>query len=112
MGEIHAHIETYSTDCDGPISRTYVMTMNDSERNSDFGDIEFHDRVTAHIVNTFSLMSTGRLDVNKYDSNHVSLRWFEPTEEGSNDKRAVFCADDCDTGENSYCDHRAESAGY
>lgn len=115
---IHAHVDTYSTDCDGAISRSYIMTPDPEELAGQdapnwFGDIDFHNRVVAHVVNTYSLVFGGRLDVTKWDDGSVGLDWSEATEEGSRNVNARICEDpDCDTGEHSYRDHRAESMGY
>jgi hypothetical protein len=111
--EIHAHIETYSSDCDGSYTGTYLLTMTDAERASDFADIEFHNRVLASVVNTYSLDSEGRLTVSRLADGDVRLSWSEPTEEGRRDVEATICTDPCDLGEEStFRDHRAEEMGY
>lgn len=118
MSNLHAHIETYSTDCDGAISRDYVMTMTDEELSGQdapnwFGDIEFHNRIVAHVVNTYSSFRGGSLTVNLDDEyGTATLEWFEMTEEGTRNSVARFCSDDCDEAETSYRDHRAEEMGY
>ena len=118
---IHAHVETYSTDCDGPIVYDYVITPNEEEiaeheaKNgvNDFSDIQFHHRVVAHVVNTYSLYSQGTLTVNKLEDGSVRLSWTEQTDEGSRNVEATICEDEgCDTGVTRYRDIRAEEAGY
>src|SRR3954466_15617677 len=61
--ELHAHFESYNTDCDGPISSAGVVAMKDEEREGEYGDIEFHNRVVSQVVNTYSIMATGTLTV-------------------------------------------------
>lgn len=108
----HAHFETAAQDCDGLITRTYTIWANEEETASDFGDIEFTDRIVAMCVNAYSLDSTGRLDVTKLSSGEVRLEWGEPTEEGGRSTTATICSDDCEDDDGSYRDHRAESMGY
>lgn len=112
MTKLHAHIETAASDCDGLITRDYVMTMTDEERASEFGDLEFHDRVVTSVVNTYSLDGEATLKVSRLNDGSVRISWTEPTEEGYRNSEATFCTDDCDDEESSYRDHRAESMGY
>jgi len=110
---IHAHVETYSTDCDGALSSGYLMVANESEQTEPFGDIEFHDRVVGNIVNTYSLDRTGTLTVTRLQDGDVRLSWSEPTEEGHRNTEATICTDPCDLGEQGWRrDHQAEAAGY
>lgn len=111
---IHAHIETYATDCDGPISRTYMLTMNDEERADDFGDITFVNRMVAHVVSAYSTFHGGNLTITNDDEYSVGkrLEWNEVTEEGHRNVVANICTDDCDDERPTYRDHRAEAMGY
>ena len=111
--KIHAHFESRSSDCDGTYDRSHVMTPNDEERASEFGDIEFHDRVVASVVNTYSILATGTLEVVKHDD-CVRLSWTESTEEGGIHTEVTLCEDEsCDTsGTGTFRDHTAERAGY
>lgn len=109
---LHAHFETAASDCDGLITRDYVVVPNDEERASEFGDIEFHDRVVAMVVNTYSLDREARLEVHRLADGDVRMSWSEPTEEGYRATEVTFCNDHCDEAESSYRDHRAESMGY
>lgn len=112
---LHAHIQTYAVDCDGPISSGYTMTVNDNEKRSDFGDIEFHHRVVNRVVNTYSLFLTGSLKVTNEEDNGIRLVWSETTEEGGRSIEALICKDeDCLSDGDDYWqrDHRAEEAGY
>ena len=110
--KLHAHFEKASRDCDGLYTQDYVITMTDEEIASEFGDIEFTDRVVASVVNAYSLDSTGTLSVVRLDDGDVRMSWREPTEEGYTSTEVTLCKDDCDTGEHSYRDHTAESEGY
>ena len=114
MQSLHAHVESYATDCDGPISRTYDMVMSDIERNSEFGDIDFHNRVLAHVVNTYSMRHTGTLRVERLGGpdDEVRLEWSEVTDEGSVSLTATICGCPDGNSEPTYRDHRAESMGY
>lgn len=118
MSNLHAHIESYAIDCDGPISRDYILTMNDDELAGQdqphyFGDLDFHERVLANVVHTYSSFRGGRLNVETDDDyGNVSLEYTEPTEEGFRSTTARFCTDDCNTTMHGYRDHRAESMGY
>ena len=123
MSNLHAHIESYTTDCDGPLSRDYVLTMNDEERAeataangiNDFSDIHFHERVVNHLVNTYSIFQSGRLEVTSGEGSDyvVRMEWQEDTDEGYRQMSAIICEDEnCDTGEAHYRDHRAEEMGY
>lgn len=112
MTKLHAHFETESSDCDGRITRDYVVVPNDEEWASEFGDIHFHDRVVAMVVNTYSLDGEGRLEVHRLDDGDVRMSWIESTEEGYRHTEVTICKDDCDEAAESYRDHRAESMGY
>ena len=111
---IHAHVETYSTDCDGPLSGGFVMVPTDDDLTSDFADIEFHHRVVSYVVNSYSLMAGGNLRVSRCDDGRTILVWTEATEEGGRRIDATICNDEgCDLGEEPWQrDHRAESMGY
>ena len=112
---IHAHIETYSTDCDGALSSGYILTPNPAELADEaFGDIRFHNRVVTNIVNTYSIDNNATLRVTRVSGNEVQLMWNEPTEEGGRAAEALICTDErCDLEEQPWRrDHQAEAAGY
>lgn len=79
-----------------------------------FGEIDFLDRVVTTLVNSYSVMWNGKLEIENFDEQSIEKRmtWHERTEEGYRTVEAVTCTDDCDEDENSYRDHRAESMGY
>lgn len=118
MSNLHAHFESYSTDCDGAISRDWIVTMNEEElagqdQDNWFGEIEFHDRVVSAVVNTYSSFRGGRLEVTLDDEYGLpTLEWSEATEEGGRHTSATLCKDDCNTTYHGYRDHRAEEMGY
>lgn len=112
--KIHAHFESRSSDCDGTYDRTYVLAPSDEERASEFGDIEFHNRVVGSIVNTYSILLAGSLHVHKFEDGSVRLEWTEQTEEGGIATTVTLCEDEtCDVDdEPTFRDHTAERAGY
>lgn len=110
---IHAHVETASQDCDGRYTGGHLMVPTFEEQSSEFGDIEFHHRVVSQAVNTYSLMDSGTLTVNKMEDGDVRLSWSEATEEGFRQTEITICTDDCDLGDSPWQrDHSAEAAGY
>jgi hypothetical protein len=117
--KIHAHFESRSSDCDGTYDRSHVLVPNDDERAGEdkdnwFGDIEFHNRVVASVVNTYSIHASGSLSVDRNNDGTVTLQWDEGTEEGGISTTVRICEDEsCDTGEEpTFRDHTAERAGY
>lgn len=108
---MHAHVEWESQDCDGVLSGSYVMKMTDEETSSEWGEIEFQDRVVAYLVNVHAL--SGTLTVSQEDDTPV-IEWSESTDEGGRCSRAVFWEDgDCpEPHKSTFRDHRAEVAGY
>lgn len=110
---LHAHVRTYSVDCDGPISRSWVETMNDDEiaesqkSVNDFSDIHFMNRV---FVNRCGPFAVRHMSVTIEDGR---VEWDETTEEGGTTGLIEWCEDPhCTTDERTYRDHRAESMGY
>jgi hypothetical protein len=107
--ELHAHVDTYAADCDGPISRSYVETANDDERTSEFGDLEFRERVLGSRISwspAEGATVTVQITADGFETN-------EPTEEGYRAASVRWCEDSsCDTGARSQRDVYAERAGY
>lgn len=118
MSTLHAHIDSYSVDCDGPISRSYIETL-DPERDirpgrfDDDGEISFRQRILNHVVSAYTTWD-GTLTVTGDEMGGLTqtLDWTEKTEEGGRSVTATFCTDDCDTGRSTYRDHYAEAMGY
>jgi len=112
---LHAHLDRTATDCDGRIDDSRILVQNDEERADQFGDISFEARMVGSLVNTYSILNTGSLEVTRFDSGtyDVKVEWSEETEEGYVHATILFCKDeDCDLGETSHRDHFAEAAGY
>lgn len=108
--KLHAHYESSSVDCDGRMDRSYVISPNDDERASEFGDLEFKERVLGNVVSVTGL--GGTLTVTTFEDGTARLSWGEQTDEGSRSVEATFCEDDCDDAEYSQRDHSAEAMGY
>lgn len=109
IGNLHAHYESSSTDCDGRMDRSYVIVPNDDERASEFGDIEFQERVLGNVVSMTGLGGTLRVETEPA----IRLIWSEATDEGGRSVEATFCNDEsCDETEYSQRDHAAEAMGY
>jgi hypothetical protein len=104
MSGLHAHVTTASRDCDGDYSSGYVLEMSTLEKDDQFPDLTFKDRVMGSIV---SLHGHGTLTVTP-----EGLAWHEQTEEGYRAADVRWCEEGCE-GERSWQrDHRAESMGY
>lgn len=109
---LHAHIVKESRDCDGAYTSGHTMMQTHEEQASEFGDIEFHRRVVAEVVNSYSLMDTGRLFVHRFEDGSTRLVWSEPTDEGYRNTEATLCIDECELPTPWQRDHTAEAAGY
>jgi hypothetical protein len=114
--DLHAHIDYYATDCDGSISRDYIMWPNpEQDQREDYdgdGEISFRQRVLCHIVSAYTTWA-GDLKVYGDEMGGLTetMEWSEQTEEGGRSYSARFCRDDC-ADEEHYRDHTAESMGY
>jgi hypothetical protein len=115
---LHAHIDTASADCDGPMYREYVVTLNDdeiaqheaAEANggvNDFHDLEFKARVLSSQVSFHSEFGvTVKLDSDGFEMH-------EQTDEGYRSSRVVWCEDEtCDPEAYGQRDVYAEMMGY
>jgi len=101
---LHAHMEGSSRDCDGDYSRGHVYEMTTLEKDDQFGDLHFKQRVIGNIV---SLHGHGTLTVTP-----ERVRWHEQTEEGYSAAEITWCEDECADTRSWQRDHRAEAAGY
>lgn len=110
--EVHAHVASHATDCDGAISTSWDVSMTDEERAGEFPDITFHDRIVASVVNTYSILGEGTLTVTRLGDGDVRIAWHEPTDEGVRRVEATLCTDPCEASDPTYRDHRAEAMGY
>lgn len=112
---LHAHLDHYSSDCDGSYSRTGDFFFNEEEvaesqkEVNDFSEIHFHDRMVSMLVNSYAMSEgcEGTLRVRQ-----GTLEWFESTDEGRVEATVRFCTDDCGKADSTFRDHRAESMGY
>jgi hypothetical protein len=106
---LHAHIETLSVDCDGPLYRNYCFTLTDDEKADQFGDLVFRDRVLGAMVTWWPAEGaecTVRITRDGFTTD-------EPTEEGSRGSQVRWCEDaGCDTNQAGQRDVFAEQMGY
>jgi hypothetical protein len=125
MSTLHAHVDSYTSDCDGGISRTRVERFNEDERVeqvrayfeghrlgyddavNDFSDIHFMNRVFANVAGPYAVMqSTVHID-------EEGFRVEERHEEGVRNVTVEWCKrEGCENEDSTYRDHRAESMGY
>lgn len=109
---LHAHFSSSSHDCDGRIDREYIIEPNLDETASEFGDLDFEQRLLATVVSTSGM--GGELKVITFPEDRTyRLIWNEQTDEGNRYIEVLTCVNEaCDTAEHTYRDHRAESMGY
>lgn len=104
---LHAHVDTASADCDGPMYREYVCQMNSDETTSEFGDLEFKGRM---LTNQVSFHSEFGVTV-KADEHGFEMH--EQTDEGYRSAHVRWCEDEtCDSEAYSQRDVYAEMMGY
>lgn len=101
----HAHVDTRSADCDGTYDKGYTDVPSTLERCSQFGELEFKERVMCSVVSLSA--EHGTLEVTA-----TGIEWRQPTEEGYSNTSVTWCEkEDCDRS--SYQrDFRAEAMGY
>lgn len=110
---LHAHVETSSSDCDGPFYRHWVDQFNADERKesmediNDFSDIHFMNRVFTNNCGPYAV--SHQLTI-KVDSE--GFEWNEQTDEGYRAGHVIWCTDDCDLDESGQRDVYAEQMGY
>ena len=112
MTTLHAHVETASADCDGPLYRSHVEQMNSDEIAeskkvyNDFSDIHFMNRVFTNHCGPYAVHQlTIKVDDDGFE-------WNEQTEEGYRSGQVRWCRDDCDLNEAWQRDVFAEQMGY
>lgn len=103
---LHAHIATASSDCDGPMYRDYVTTMNAAEQADQFGDLAFKERVMGNHV-SFSPLDKVQVEVTS-----EGFTMHDVTDEGYRSAEVRWCEDECADGEYSQRDVYAEMMGY
>lgn len=117
---LHAHVSTAARDCDGPIYREWVETLNDAERKmhedsfneagesiNDFHDYAFRERLlSAHV--SFHPEFVVRVEIQE-----AGFTMSEETEEGFRSAEVEWCEDPkCDLLAKSQRDVYAEQMGY
>lgn len=114
MTNIHAHVDTVSADCDGPMYRSYVETYSDVELDeqreangvNDFSDIHFMERVLLSVASPYA---AHQMTV-KIDDDGIDVH--EDTEEGFREANVRWCREDCNTAKRTQRDVFAEQMGY
>ena len=101
----HAHVDTRSADCDGTYDKGYTDVPSTLERCSQFGELEFKERVMNSVVSLHA--EQGELVVTPQ-----GLTWSQTTDEGYIYTTVRWCEEkNCDRS--SYQrDYRAEAMGY
>lgn len=105
---LHAHLSTAAVDCDGPIYRDWVTTLNESERaDEDWGGLDFRSRLLGLYISMRSEFGV------KVTVTSDGFEWHEPTDEGYASGEVRWCEDeDCDPHAASQRDVYAEQMGY
>ena len=110
---LHAHVSTASRDCDGPLYRDWVESLNDDERAmhekangvNDFHDLYFKERILGNHVSFHA-----ECEVHVFPA---GFRVSEPTDEGYRSAEVIWCeVESCDPHESSQRDIYAEMMGY
>lgn len=101
----HAHVSTRSQDCDGDYLHENIARMSAIERTSEFGELEFKERIMGNVVSLHA--EGGTLTVRP-----ESLSWSQPTDEGYINTAVEWCNEDDCSDKPVYRDYRAESMGY
>jgi hypothetical protein len=102
---LHAHICRESQDCDGRYDHRYTRAMDAEERESEFSDLLFKERVIADAMSTLVF---GRLEVTP-----EGAEWYASTEEGYVSTNIRWCSHEtCEFARPEFRDHTAESMGY
>lgn len=113
MSNLHAHIATGTSDCDGPMYRDYTVFLNDEEKAeherqdgvNDFHDLHFKSRILGDMV-SFSPFVAVKVEVTTH-----GFTASEETEEGFRHCEVTWCEHEC--GESySQRDIYAEMMGY
>jgi hypothetical protein len=111
MATLHAHVETVSADCDGPMYRSYIERFNADETEesgkvyNDFSDLNFMNRVFTNHCGPYAVYQmTVKVDNDGFE-------WNESTEEGHRSGHVEWCRDECEDY-NSQRDVFAEQMNY
>jgi hypothetical protein len=114
---LHAHVSTFSRDCDGGHGNEYTMGFNDDETGereraqgvNDFSDIHFMQRVMMNVASPYAVEYGMTV---KVDSEGIEVH--ETTDEGFRGAEVRWCRDeDCDpNAQGPVYDEYAEAMGY
>jgi hypothetical protein len=113
---LHAHVDTYSRDCDGGHGNDYIMAFSDAEIAereaaqgiNDFSDIHFMQRVMMNVASPYAVEYGMTV---KVDSEGIEVT--EATDEGSRSANVRWCRDEhCDPNFHQVSDQYAEMMGY
>lgn len=115
---LHAHVDSASADCDGPMYRDYVVGISDEEKAehiaadgvNDFSEIHFRERVLASQVPVYAVEEGQDVSVTIAA---WGFRWSQPTDEGYRSGEVRWCDDEsCDPESHGQRDVYAEMMGY
>ncbi len=104
---LHAHLDSATADCDGPMYREYVVQMNDDEKTQEDPEYTFKHRVLEGQVFMHSEFGvTVKVDQDGFQTQ-------EQTDEGYRSVTVRWCTDEtCDEEAYSQRDVYAEMMGY
>jgi hypothetical protein len=106
MGQLHAHAEWTSRDCDGTYPGGETIEMTFEEQADDNGDIDFMNRV---FVSKCGPYAVDRMTV---EVTEAGFDYTEYTEEGFRRGEVEWCHKDCTPVKPWRRDLTAEAAGY
>lgn len=105
---LHAHVSTFSRDCDGSYSYDYVVGFNDDERAeqvrayfngvmrgydegvNDFSEIHFMNRVLTNLCSPYGVEHGSTVAIGE-----SGFEYRETTDEGYRQGEAEWCRKDC-----------------
>lgn len=102
---VHAHIATWSRDCDGEYTSGRTEGLISTERCESHGDLSFKQRVIGSVVSVYAEDGTLTVMPDK-------VEWHETTDEGYSAATIRWCEDDCTNDKAWSRDHSAEKAAY
>lgn len=112
---LHAHVDTASADCDGPMYREYVVTLNDEEiamHEAANGVNDFHEYAfKARVLD--SQVSWSPMEDAEAHFTSDGFTYHEPTDEGYRRSEVRWCEEEgCDPEAYSQRDVYAEMMNY
>ncbi len=111
----HAHIDTASRDCDGPMYREYTVFVDDEAKAksaacngvNDFWEIEFRNSILTSQVSVYAVEHGLRMTATE-----AGFEWHEDTDEGYRQGEVRWCDDEACDERYSQRDVYAEMMGY